>query len=434
MVNEIKIFISYSHADEDLRRELEGHLAFLSEYGNPIWHDRKYPPGSEWAKEIDTRLDTSNIILLLISASFLSSRYCYEIEFKRAMERHREKGATIIPIILRDVYWEFGDLKGLQALPKDGKAVLGYYWKGNKDAAFRNVAEGIREIVDGISVKPQVVIPSVTIPPSQNMSMMLLDGNNFDELYLELGKLNYLRQRKVFKQFIDAGNQDGRQRIGAFLIHGEPECGQRWLLNRFLRQVVGCTTGKPYKFSFVRKGNGRSLEDLWSDLGEWCGLTDSDAPSPEKIADEVHKLWQTQTVTLILRGLHEIEQEYMEKFIEVFWIPLAERARSQPCVDKNYCLLFLVDERGCEWNFSFVRQIDAAWEPRVPVELERLTRFSDQELSNWMEAGVDILPSNLTIHDLLKDCDGGLPELVLKRVCKLCGSSWHKRENVWIMY
>lgn len=426
MADEIRIFISYSHEDEDLRKELEGHLAFLSEYGDPIWHDRKIPAGSEWANVIDANLNSCNIILLLISASFLRSYYCYKIEFKRAMERHRDREATVIPIIVRDVFWEFGDLKELQALPKDGKAVLNDYWRGNKDAAFRNVAEGIQKVVEELARKPQIIPP---VPNHiQNMPIGPLESNCFDELYHELGKLDFRKQKKILKQFLES-----RHRVGAFLIHGEPECGQRWLLNRFLKQISGSSTGKPpCKFSFERKGGGRSLEDLWNNLAEWSGLTDPS--SLGKLVEAVHTLWQTQTVIFILRGLHEIEHEYIEEFIQLFWQPLAEKAKSQPCRYPHYCLLFFIDDRGCEWNFRFAKHLDSDWEPRIPIELERLARFPKDELLRWIEAGVDILPSTLTINDIVEDCEGGLPELVLKRICKLCGDNWHRREKAWIMY
>jgi hypothetical protein len=333
MANEIRIFISYSHADEGLREELEAHLAFLSEYGDPIWHDRKIPAGREWANEIDAHLNSCNIILLLISASFLSSSYCYKTEFKRAMEKHRAKEAVVLPIIVRDVFWEFGDLKELQALPKDGKAVLNDYWHGNKDAAFRNVAEGIRKVVIDLAATPHT-IPAMPYQ-IRSLAVKRAESNNFDELYLELGKLDFREQRKIFKKFLES-----EQRVAAFLLHGEPECGQRWLLNRFLKQIPGSSTGKPpYKFSFERKGGGRSLEDLWSNLAEWSGIADT--RSPEKLVEEVHALWQTQTVIFILRGLHEIEHEHIEKFIRVFWLPLAKKAKRrhhpESCVKKRRC-------------------------------------------------------------------------------------------------
>ena len=69
----VTIFISYSHADEELRRQLDVHLAALRRQGVvDIWHDRKIRAGEEFANEIDGALSTANIILLLVSADFIN--------------------------------------------------------------------------------------------------------------------------------------------------------------------------------------------------------------------------------------------------------------------------------------------------------------------------------------------------------------------------
>src|SRR5262245_50373765 len=96
----IKIFYSYSHKDEGLRNELEKHLSVLKRSGVIAgWHDRKIVRGAEWSSEIDEHLETADIILLLVSSDFIASDYCYEIEMKRAMERHALRTARVIPII-----------------------------------------------------------------------------------------------------------------------------------------------------------------------------------------------------------------------------------------------------------------------------------------------------------------------------------------------
>ena len=96
----IEVFISYSHCDEDLRNELIKHLALLRRQGViQAWHDREIDAGTEWKQAIDTHLQTANIILLLISANFLASDYCYDIEMKRAITRHEAGEACVIPIV-----------------------------------------------------------------------------------------------------------------------------------------------------------------------------------------------------------------------------------------------------------------------------------------------------------------------------------------------
>jgi hypothetical protein len=102
----LEVFFSYSHKDQDLRDQLETHLSLLKNQGFiSSWHDRKIIAGTEWAREIDAHLNTAQIIMLLISADFLASTYCYDIEVKRAMERHNAGEARVIPIILRHCDW-----------------------------------------------------------------------------------------------------------------------------------------------------------------------------------------------------------------------------------------------------------------------------------------------------------------------------------------
>jgi hypothetical protein len=89
MTQGIRLFFSYSHQDEALRDELAKHLSLLERDGVlRSWHDRQIVPGSDWAGHIDQHLEQAQIILLLISADFLASDYCYDGELNRALERH----------------------------------------------------------------------------------------------------------------------------------------------------------------------------------------------------------------------------------------------------------------------------------------------------------------------------------------------------------
>ena len=148
MEESINIFYSYAHEDEPLRKKLEKHLALLQHQGLIApWHDREISAGTEWADEINVHLETAQIILLLISSSFLASEYCYSREMVRALERHQTGTARVIPIILRPVYWQGAPFGTLQALPTDGRSIMGRGWH-NRDEAFTDVAYGIHKAVD----------------------------------------------------------------------------------------------------------------------------------------------------------------------------------------------------------------------------------------------------------------------------------------------
>ena len=82
------------------------HLSLLQRQGViQTWHDRNINAGDDWKQQIDDNLNTATVILLLISADFLASDYCYEIEMQRALERHNAGEARVIPVILRPVDW-----------------------------------------------------------------------------------------------------------------------------------------------------------------------------------------------------------------------------------------------------------------------------------------------------------------------------------------
>jgi hypothetical protein len=144
----LEAFISYAHEDEDLRVELGKHLRALERQGLiRTWHDRMINPGAEWRNVIDSRLETSGLVLLLISSDFLDSQYCYEIEMKRALERHDNRVGLVIPIILRPVFWANSPFAKFQVLPKDGRPVTEW---SNRDSAFVNITEGIRTAVEDL--------------------------------------------------------------------------------------------------------------------------------------------------------------------------------------------------------------------------------------------------------------------------------------------
>jgi len=141
----LRLFIAYAREDDELRGRLEKHLSMLTRDGLIApWHDRKIGPGNEWEGQIDQHLDTADIILLLVSADFLASDYCYDVEATRALGRHAQGSARIVPVILRPADWMHSPLAKLQALPRDGKPVANW---ANEDEAFLDVVEGIRKAV-----------------------------------------------------------------------------------------------------------------------------------------------------------------------------------------------------------------------------------------------------------------------------------------------
>jgi TIR domain len=169
----VDVFIAYSRKDDDLRSKLVTHLSLLKRQGKiAAWYDGDIEIGSEWEVQLQDRLDSSPIILLLISADFLASEYCYETEMKRAIERHQAKTALVIPILLRPCDWQGSPFSALQGLPKDLKPVT--LWS-DQDSAFLDIAKGIRKAVDSLHTRLQSksLSPATTAganSPTENQS------------------------------------------------------------------------------------------------------------------------------------------------------------------------------------------------------------------------------------------------------------------------
>lgn len=146
-----RIFISYAHEDEALKKELDKYLKVLKRSSKvQVWHDRELIGGQEWDQTIMSELNKANIILLLISVDFNASDFIWEKELASAMRRHEEGTAHVVPIILRKCEWRNMPYAKLQALPRNATPVTEY---PNRDTAFTEIAVGIEKLVDHVNAK-----------------------------------------------------------------------------------------------------------------------------------------------------------------------------------------------------------------------------------------------------------------------------------------
>jgi hypothetical protein len=144
----IKLFISYAHEDEGLKKVLLSQLASLNRQGLiEIWEDRRLRPSAHFDDEIKSQLERADVIVLLVSADFMASEYCFSTELKRAVQKDASGTARVIPVIVRPVDWEGAPFAHLTALPTDAVPVT--TWK-NIDQAWLDVALGIRRIVEDL--------------------------------------------------------------------------------------------------------------------------------------------------------------------------------------------------------------------------------------------------------------------------------------------
>jgi len=143
-----KIFFSYAHEDEEIKKLIEKQLASLKRLGKiEIWDDGMIKPGQEWNEAIKSELEEADIILLFVSPSFNDSDFIWDVELKKAIERHEKGECVVIPIFARKCDFKDMPYAKLQGLPNDCRFIFNAPEKEQDDLCVE-IAKGIRRIID----------------------------------------------------------------------------------------------------------------------------------------------------------------------------------------------------------------------------------------------------------------------------------------------
>ena len=97
------VFVSYSHDDQDWRRKFTQILAPLVRNRRlELWDDTHIPVGGDWRRDIDDGVRRAGAALLLVTGSYLASRFIMEEELP-ALVAH---GVRLVPVLVGDCLWE----------------------------------------------------------------------------------------------------------------------------------------------------------------------------------------------------------------------------------------------------------------------------------------------------------------------------------------
>ena len=144
----LKLFISYSHKDEEFKDELLTMLAGLQQQDViDVWQDRRIEEGDEWYQAIQNAMNECGLAILLVSPHFIASRFIRDKELPKLLQRRREQGLRVVPIIVRPCMWQSEPvLKDLQALPRDDQAIVTFSEaNGDRNKVWRDIASVIEK-------------------------------------------------------------------------------------------------------------------------------------------------------------------------------------------------------------------------------------------------------------------------------------------------
>jgi hypothetical protein len=147
MPSPIGLLICYARQDREHCEKLEKHLELLKRRKilNEIWWDNKILPGDYWDQEIHGRINSCQIVLILMSAETFSSTYITRVEIEIALQRKSDGLAAVIPVYLRYCDWKDDILGALQVLPSGERPVIA--WEvAQRDEPWMIVARGVRDV------------------------------------------------------------------------------------------------------------------------------------------------------------------------------------------------------------------------------------------------------------------------------------------------
>ncbi|MGD9661232.1 MAG: TIR domain-containing protein [Porticoccaceae bacterium] len=378
-----KVFISYSHKDEEFKNSLTEHLSGLVRSGTiSEWNDRKIVPGTDWSHEINENLKSSDLILFLISSSFLSSDYCVNIEAETALSMHKSGEAQLIPIVIRAVEWSDSPLSKLQGLPKDAKPVA----SPNNDEAWVDVIQGIKKHISEFQPKANESIKLVKegkISPSESIREWLDDT----EITLTHRKVDRIRLPDIYiipdVEIDDDSRKELRiyrsacslpDKFERFLVFGEEQQGKTSLLKHYYKSfLTQSKTPLMLEGSKVKDANPEVI--IKKELArQYEGLTYEDfMASQEKI--------------IIIDNIDDIglNRKYRDKFI------------SDICLFADKCIFthqlafsLLVDEIPALDDFGRAELIGLGNKKREEI------------IQRWISLGIE---QTITEEDLYTRCD-----------------------------
>lgn len=195
-ISSLKVFVSYSHDDEEHKETFRQQLIDLTRGGEiDLWDDRQLSPGDAWLQQIRERVESCDIAVLLVSSNFLDSDFIFSEEWGRLLKRWKAGNVQMFPIILRPCRWKASEIADLQVLPKDGLPVVSFSTEnGARDQAWADVGDAFADVVQDMKTAPAPV-QQVTAEPAQPAPVKTEPASPFADKYntilraLDLGRV-----------------------------------------------------------------------------------------------------------------------------------------------------------------------------------------------------------------------------------------------------
>ena len=156
-----KIFISYSHKDEDLKEQVR---AAFRAYGETAeeqlapWSDGDIRAGNNWLQDIEQAMNQARVALLLLSTDFKNSEFIKTQELRTLLQRRETEGLRVIPIVARPCSWKsWTSINQAQVKPKGGRP-LSKMKKAEREEAINDLVQEVAKILSEENTLPPLPV------------------------------------------------------------------------------------------------------------------------------------------------------------------------------------------------------------------------------------------------------------------------------------
>jgi tetratricopeptide (TPR) repeat protein len=142
-----KVFISYSHRNQEWLERLRGMMSPLLREGElDLWADTRIQSGDQWLSEIGKALASSRIAVLLVSSEFLASKFIQEDELPVIFAAAQRGEMKLIWVYVNHALYEETPIKNYQAA-HDVRLPLAALAPPDQDGALKSIALKIKAAV-----------------------------------------------------------------------------------------------------------------------------------------------------------------------------------------------------------------------------------------------------------------------------------------------
>ncbi|MDQ1351764.1 MAG: hypothetical protein QG657_2069, partial [Acidobacteriota bacterium] len=286
-----KVFISYSHKDEEWKDRVMTHLGVLeNENILKLWNDRDIGIGADWFPVIEKELNNACVVIMLITANFLTSQFILRTEVPQILQRRETEGILVVPVIVEPCPWQAVQwLSAMQLFPKDGKP-LSTLKKPKADSELANLALKIQE---------------TAVPPGH------LSGDPISLYKLPVTGDRLFGREKELKILDDAW-ADCQTDILTLVAWGG--VGKTALVNQWLNQMKTDNyrgAQRVYGWSFysqgAQEGKQASADEFFQETLQWFGDANPQAGAAVDKGLRLARLARQQKSLLILDGLEPLQ-------------------------------------------------------------------------------------------------------------------------------